>query len=69
VRDRAVALSTAWMPQRGEGVVNGRATDASRGTWVDRWNIEAIVDRGYALATFYNGDVDPDRPEGRGLQT
>ncbi|MCY2954463.1 MAG: DUF4038 domain-containing protein, partial [Planctomycetota bacterium] len=69
VRDRAVALSTAWMPARGEGVVNEHATEASRGTWVDRWDIERIIDRGYGVATFYNGDIDPDRAEGRGLQT
>jgi dienelactone hydrolase len=69
VRDRAVALSNAWMPARGEGVVDGRATEASRGTWVDRWDIERIIDRGYSVATFYNGDIDPDRPDARGLQT
>jgi len=68
VRDRAVSLSKAWMPARGEGVVDERATEASRGTWVDRWDIEAVIDRGYGVATFYNGDIDPDRPDARGLQ-
>ncbi|HSI11862.1 MAG TPA: hypothetical protein VK961_07450, partial [Chthoniobacter sp.] len=58
VRDPAVRLSTNWMPERGVGVVNNRATDASRGTWVDIWNLEYLIDRGYAVATFYNGDVD-----------
>ncbi|MBI4328147.1 MAG: acetylxylan esterase [Chloroflexi bacterium] len=69
VRDRAVSLSTNWMPERGAGVVNNRATEASRGTWVDVWRIEYLIDRGYAVATFYNGDIDPDRPDERGLQT
>src|SRR6185295_17054443 len=50
-------------------VVNERVTEASRGTWVDRWDIEKIIDRGYAVATCYNGDIDPDRPDARGLQT
>jgi cephalosporin-C deacetylase-like acetyl esterase len=68
VRDPAVRLSTSWMPARGEGVVNNGATEASRGTWVERWSIEKIVERGYAVATFYNGDVDPDRPDERGVQ-
>jgi len=29
---------------------------------MDVWAVEQTVDRGYALATFYNGDVEPDRP-------
>lgn len=69
VRDPAVGLSTNWMPERGEGVVNHRATEASRGTWVDIWQIEKTIARGYAVATFYNGDIDPDRPGQRGIQT
>lgn len=68
VRDPAVRLSTQWMPERGEGVVNNRSTDASRGTWADVWRIEYLIERGYALATFYNGDIDPDRPDLRGIQ-
>ncbi|HWB06267.1 MAG TPA: DUF4038 domain-containing protein [Verrucomicrobiales bacterium] len=69
VRDPAVRLPANWMPERGEGVVNNRSTDASRGTWVDIWRIEYLIERGYALATFYNGDIDPDRPDERGIQT
>jgi dienelactone hydrolase len=68
LRDRKVRLADNWMPERGAGVVANRATEASRGTWVDIWRIEDLIDRGYALATFYNGDVDPDTPDQRGLQ-
>lgn len=68
VRDPQVRLSESWMPERGAGVVANRSTEASRGTWADIWRIEDLIDRGYALATFYNGDVDPDRPDERGLQ-
>jgi hypothetical protein len=68
VRSPAVPLSTNWMPERGEGVVNNRSTEASRGTWVDIWQIEKMIARGYAVATFYNGDIDPDRPDQRGIQ-
>jgi len=39
------------------------ATDAERGKEVDVWAIEQSVDRGYAVATFYNADVEPDRPD------
>jgi hypothetical protein len=27
------------------------------------WNLDLAVSRGYAVATFYNGDIDPDRPD------
>ena len=58
--DPAVPLSDGWIPERGEGVVDHRATEASRGTSVDRWPLERAVERGYAVATAYHGDVDPD---------
>lgn len=68
VRDEKVRLVDNWMPERGAGVVANRATEASRGTWAEIWRIEEVIDRGYAVATFYNGDVDPDTPDERGLQ-
>jgi hypothetical protein len=58
--DPEVTLSSSWVPERGEGVVNNRATEASRGTSASRWPFEAIIDRGYAVATLYHGDLDPD---------
>ncbi len=68
LHDKNVRLNDNWMPERGTGVVANRATEASRGSWADIWRIENVIDRGYALATFYNGDVDPDTPGERGLQ-
>jgi hypothetical protein len=65
VKDPAVRLPTVWMYDNREGVKNHRATDAGRGTQVDVWALEQSVDRGYAVATFYSGDVDPDRPDMR----
>lgn len=61
--DPNVPLPTGWMPAGGPGVQNNRATDAGRGKQVDVWAIEQSIDRGYAVATFYNGDVEPDRPD------
>lgn len=61
--DEDIPLSAAWMPERGEGVVDNRATDAARGTSMSRWSIAHVVSRGYAVATFYHGDIDPDRDD------
>ena len=59
--DPAIALPTAWMPDNCAGSRDHHATDAGRGTQKDVWAIEQTIDRGYALACFYCGDVDPDR--------
>ena len=68
LHDKRVRLADNWMPERGVGVVDNRATEASRGSWAEIWRIEDVIDRGYALATFYNGDIDSDTPNQRGLQ-
>ncbi len=62
VKDRGVALPTAWMPDHCPGVKDHKATDAGRGKQVNVWALEDVVGRGYAVATFYCGDVAPDHP-------
>jgi len=62
VTDTNVALPAGWMPKSCAGCPNNRATDAGRGTQVDVWALEQSIDRGYAVASFYNGDVEPDDP-------
>jgi hypothetical protein len=61
--DPNIRLSTRWIGE-GSGVVDHRATDAARGTDAAAWPVERILDRGYALATVYYGDLEPDHPEG-----
>lgn len=68
LKDPKITLNPNWMYPNRKGVKNNRATEESRGTDVDVWNIEDIIDRGYAIATFYSGDIDPDRPDERGIQ-
>lgn len=63
VTDPSVALPSGWVPRGTPGGTNSRATDAGRGAQVEVWAIEQSIDRGYAVAAFYNGDVEPDRPE------
>ncbi len=69
VKDPGVRLPTAWMYPNRVGVQDNHATESGRGTQIHTWALEQSVDRGYAVATFYNGDVDPDRIDAReGIQ-
>jgi hypothetical protein len=69
VKDPKVRLPQAWLPSHCPGVKDHKATDAGRGTQVDVWAIEQTIDRGYAVATLYCGDADPDRADRReGIQ-
>jgi hypothetical protein len=40
------------------------ASDAARGADASKWQLEAVISRGYASATVYCGDLCPDRPNG-----
>lgn len=63
--DPGIRLNQSWMRDNKEtGVVNNRATEASRGVQSSRWAVESILKRGYALATIYYGDIDPDFDDG-----
>jgi len=61
--DPGIRLATSWMRAR-SGVVDHRATDKARGVAAKRFPIPLILSRGYALATVYYGDIDPDYDDG-----
>jgi hypothetical protein len=63
VNDPSIPLPSSWMYPHCPGCENHHATDAGRGGQIDVWALEQSIDHGYAVATFYNGDISPDRPD------
>jgi hypothetical protein len=61
--DPAVPLPQAWVPSNCPGCQENRATDHGRGQQKDVWDLEESIKQGYALATMYCGDIDPDKPD------
>src|SRR5262249_38860243 len=47
---------------RGGKSKDNHATEAGRGAQAEVWQIPLVIDRGYALATIYSGDIAPDHP-------
>jgi hypothetical protein len=67
--DPKIELNPNWIYPQYKGVKDSHATEASRGSQKDVWNIEDAIERGYAVALFYSGDIDPDRKDVReGIQ-
>jgi len=62
--DPRITLSQSWMRPKKPGIADNRATEASRGASASRWPVDDIIGRGYALATVYYGDIDPDFDDG-----
>lgn len=62
--DTGIKISTSWMEPKGLGVVNNRATEASRGDTSSGWDVDMILSHGYGFATIYRGDIDPDYDDG-----
>ena len=63
-RDPAVRLARTWHANGKPGFVDNRASEATRGSAASRWPMEAVIDRGFAVATAYYGDIEPDHAEG-----
>lgn len=57
--DPKIHLTKTWVGKAKDNV----ASDADRGSSADRWPFEQAIARGYAIATFYQGDIDPDKKD------
>lgn len=61
--DPGIRLCRAWLPNdEKSGIEGNRATEASRGVNAGRWPVEAMLARGFGMATVCSGDIFPDRP-------
>ncbi len=52
--DPQIRVRPDWRPKKDETV------EQSRGSEIEAWALDQAVARGYAVATFFNGDVVPD---------
>ncbi|WP_215223970.1 alpha/beta hydrolase [Echinicola shivajiensis] len=60
--DDKVFISQAWAKNNKDFYISGnRFTEASRGVRADRWAVQKIIDGGFGIATFYYGEIDPDK--------
>lgn len=62
--DKNILLGNKWVFSRAKGAVNNRATEASRGADTASWQVRTILEKGFALATAYYGDFEPDTVTG-----
>jgi hypothetical protein len=59
--DPLIKLPTVWLREQKGRTEKNRALESGRGLDTATWSIEASIDRGYAVATFVNADVAPDK--------
>lgn len=59
--DTTIKLSEQWMLDKQK---SEQETEETRGSSASRWAVERIIARGYAVATIYCGDLDPDSDDG-----
>jgi len=63
--DPGISITRSWVRNiKDWGIKNNRADTRSRGAKRSRWAVEKTLTRGYALATIYYGDIDPDYDDG-----
>ena len=59
--DPGIVLGTVWArPEGSKDFAPLPAKEEDRGSMAGRWPIEMILDRGFAAATAYYGDIEPD---------
>ena len=65
--DPSIKISNHWFRNdTKKGYIENKATEQTRNSSAERWPVEEIIARGYAMATAYYGDFEPDHAEGIG---
>jgi len=59
--DPKIQMPEGYVSDKYAGAPANRAGEAGRGKQADTWAIAQSIARGYAVASFYNGDVIPDQ--------
>jgi hypothetical protein len=61
--DPGIKLSEAWFENSRtvQCAENGKATEACRGVYANRWAVDSILDAGFALVTMYREEIASDR--------
>ncbi|MDB5351641.1 MAG: acetylxylan esterase [Planctomycetota bacterium] len=63
--DPRIPLARGWVQNNPRAkITDHKATEESRGSESSRWALERVIDRGFAVATAYYGDIDPDFDDG-----
>jgi hypothetical protein len=61
--DASAPLAAEWVQDPATRAITLKMPpESSRGTAASRWQLEKVLARGYALATMYYGDIEPDFP-------
>lgn len=64
-KDAALHITGSWVRNNKElGIDDNKASEQTRGSEASRWDVAAIIARGYGLITIYYGDIDPDFDDG-----
>ena len=59
--DPGTALAGAWVQNKEtKAIALQPPREDSRGSAASRWQVEAVLERGFGLATMYYGDIEPD---------
>jgi Tol biopolymer transport system component len=59
--DPGIRPAGTWIQHKGSSAIELQpARESSRGSAASRWQVDAILARGFGLATMYYGDIEPD---------
>ncbi|MEN8193711.1 MAG: acetylxylan esterase [Bacteroidota bacterium] len=63
--DEKITITKNWVRNNKLfNIKNNRADESTRGVRASSWEVKYLIERGYALATIYYGDIDPDIHDG-----